>query len=79
MKITTDFYHGLKIEIAEALYVWMEKNKLSKAKAAKILGFSRPYIYEILNGKRNFSLKSLCEMMAKIGMEPVLTFKEAKP
>lgn len=72
----TELYHGINIEIAERLSDYAKEKGVSVGQLSKLLGYSRTYIYQILRGKRNFSMKSLCELMEKT--ETHLTIKLSK-
>ena len=72
----TELYHGINIEIAERLSDYAKEKGVSMGQLSKLLGYSRTYIYQILRGKRNFSMKSLCELMEKT--ETHLTIKLSK-
>jgi transcriptional regulator with XRE-family HTH domain len=50
---------GAKFDISEHIFSVMERQRVSKAKLAKLLGKSRPYVTKILQGNANFTLESL--------------------
>ena len=59
----------LRAELAEALRVWMERNKLTQAQAAKRLGIGQPRVSEIARGKVDLlSLDYLVGLCAKAGI-----------
>jgi len=59
----------LRAELAEALRAWMEREKLTQAKAAKRLGISQPRVSEITRGKAELlSLDYLVGLCAKAGI-----------
>ena len=56
-------------KLAEALRVWMEREGLTQAKAAKRLGITQPRISEISRGKVELlSLDYLVGLCAKVGI-----------
>jgi len=61
-------YHvaGMKIDIAEQIYILMEKKKVSKAELARRLGKNRSYITRILKGTTNFTLETIVAIAQKL-------------
>jgi predicted XRE-type DNA-binding protein len=56
----------LRAKLAEALRVWMEREELTQAQAAKRLGISQPRVSEIVRGKVELlSLNYLVGLCAK--------------
>jgi len=56
----------LRAKLAEALRVWMEREKLTQAEAAKRLGITQPRVSEIVRGKVELlSLDYLVGLCAK--------------
>lgn len=68
----------LKVEIAEQIYLAMERGGTSKAELAKRLGSSRAYVTKILQGTANFTVDSLAKLarclnsQLEIQMTPIL-------
>jgi len=59
----------LRAELAEALRVWMERERLTQARAAKRLGIGQPRVSEIARGKVDLlSLDYLVGLCAKAGI-----------
>ncbi len=59
----------LRAELAEALRVWMEREKLTQAQAARRLKISQPRVSEIARGKVELlSLDYLVGLCAKAGI-----------
>ena len=59
----------LRAKLAEALRVWMEREGLTQAKAAKRLGITQPRVSEITRGKVELlSLDYLVGLCAKAGI-----------
>lgn len=56
----------LRAKLAEALRAWMDREKLTQARAAKRLGISQPRVSEIMRGKVELlSLDYLVGLCAK--------------
>jgi predicted XRE-type DNA-binding protein len=56
----------LRAKLAEALRVWMEREELTQAQAAKRLGIAQPRVSEIVRGKVELlSLDYLVGLCAK--------------
>lgn len=53
---------GLKVEIAEKIYLAMKNRRVSNAELARRLNKSRPYITKILQGNVNFTLETLAKI-----------------
>jgi len=59
----------LRAKLAEALRVWMEREKLTQSETAKRLGISQPRVSEIMRGKvQLLSLDYLEGLCAKAGI-----------
>jgi len=59
----------LRAELAEALRVWIEREKLTQARAAKRLKIAQPRMSEIVRGKVELlSLDYLVGLCAKAGI-----------
>lgn len=59
----------LRAKLAEALRVWMERENLTQARAAKRLGITQPRVSEITRGKVELlSLDYLVGLCAKAGI-----------
>ena len=60
----------LRAQLAEALRVWMEREHLTQARAAKRLGISQPRMSEIVRGKVDLlSLDYLVGLCAKAKLD----------
>jgi predicted XRE-type DNA-binding protein len=60
----------LRAKLAEALRVWIEREKLTQAQAAKRLGIAQPRVSEIARGKVELlSLDYLVGLCAKAGIQ----------
>jgi transcriptional regulator with XRE-family HTH domain len=60
----SDVYHieGVKVEIAEQIYLAMKHQSVSNAELARRLGKSRAYVTKLLQGSTNFTLESLTKI-----------------
>lgn len=57
---------------------WLERSKLTQVAAAKVLGLTQARVSDIKRGKINtFSLDMLVRLLARAGLEPKLTLKQA--
>lgn len=73
---TTEYWlENIQNDVYRHVHEYMEEKNLNKAGLARDLGFSRPYITQVLNGEFNFSLKKLIELSLAIGMAPMIKFK----
>ncbi|MBK9706913.1 MAG: helix-turn-helix transcriptional regulator [Acidobacteria bacterium] len=59
----------LKVEIAEQIYLAMERNKISNSELARRMGKSRAYITKILRGNVNFTLETLVAISNALQMD----------
>lgn len=66
-----DDYHvaGMKIEIAEQIFLQMKKKKVNKAELARKLGKNRAYISRILKGNTNFTIETLVTIGRRLDAE----------
>ena len=59
----------LRAKMAEALRVWMEREKLTQTETTKRLGITQPRVSEIVRGKVELlSLDYLVGLCAKVGI-----------
>lgn len=60
----------LRAQLAEALRCWIERERLTQARAAKRLGIAQPRMSEIVRGKVELmSLDYLAGLCAKAGLD----------
>lgn len=60
----------LRAQLAEALRCWIERERLTQARAAKRLGISQPRMSEIVRGRVELlSLDYLAGLCAKAGLD----------
>ena len=66
-----DDYHvtGMKIEIAEQIYLLMKKKKVNKAELARKLGKNRAYVTRILKGDTNFTIETIVKIGRRLDAE----------
>lgn len=64
-------YHqeGAILEFTEQLVDAMEKKGIRRSDLARILGKSKPYITQILQGTNNFSLRTAATLALAVGMQ----------
>ncbi|HEV7683114.1 MAG TPA: helix-turn-helix transcriptional regulator [Pyrinomonadaceae bacterium] len=53
---------GAKFDVSEHIFSMMERQGVSKAKLARRMGKSRPYVTRMLQGNANFTLESLVKI-----------------
>jgi len=65
-------------EVSQKILAAMEVKGITKASLAKLLHTSKSNVSQILNGNRNLTIDTLCEISMALGMIPVfdLTVKE---
>ena len=66
---------GLKVEIAEQIYLAMQKDGINNAELARRLGKSRPYVTKVLSGNVNFTLETLVNIGDALNCEISLGLK----
>lgn len=66
----------LIVEGSELIFELLEKNGLTKADLARLLGKTRGYVSQVLNGSRNMTLRTLAEMADALNYRVEL---DAKP
>lgn len=66
-----DDYHveGAKIEIAEQIYLLMQKKKISQSDLARKLKMNRAYVSKILKGNTNFTVETLVRIGRRLEAE----------
>ncbi|HPT47613.1 MAG TPA: helix-turn-helix transcriptional regulator [Candidatus Rifleibacterium sp.] len=66
-----DQYHveGAKIEIAEQIYLLMQKKNVSQSDLARKLKMNRAYVSRILKGKTNFTVETLVKIGRQLEAE----------
>ncbi len=63
------YQEGLILEASEAIYEALQHNDLNPVDLARALGKSESDISQLLNGKRNMTLRTLADIALAIGME----------
>lgn len=58
---------SLILEVTEKIIELMEKENITKVELAKCLGKSKGFITQILNGSRNFTLKTIADIFHVLG------------
>lgn len=73
---TPEFHaQGICIEVAEVLFKYRQKHKLSKAEMARKLGISRAGYQKYEKADFNFSVKTLVKIAMAIGSKLEVNFK----
>ncbi len=59
---------AIKAQLMDALASWMVSEKLTQAKAATVLGISRPRVSDVIRHKNsNFTVDALIDMVVRTG------------
>ncbi|HRH05235.1 MAG TPA: helix-turn-helix transcriptional regulator [Burkholderiaceae bacterium] len=59
---------AIKAQLMDTLATWMESEKLTQAKAATVLGISRPRVSDVIRHKNsNFTVDALIDMVVRTG------------
>jgi predicted XRE-type DNA-binding protein len=59
---------AIKQQLMDALATWMESEQLTQAKAATLLGVSRPRVSDVIRHKNsNFTVDALIDMVMRTG------------
>jgi predicted XRE-type DNA-binding protein len=59
---------AIKAQLMDALATWMVSEKLTQAKAATVLGISRPRVSDVIRHKNsNFTVDALIDMVVRTG------------
>lgn len=71
-------YHaeGLKLEIAEQIFKFMEKREVNQTKLAEIMGVNRAYISRILKGNVNLTIETLGKISCGLNSEWKIELRE---
>ena len=68
----------IRASALNSMQLWLERSKLTQVAAAKVLGLTQARVSDIKRGKINtFSLDMLVRLLARAGLEPKLTLKQA--
>ena len=66
------------IGCTESIMHIMESAEISKADLADVLGKSRAYVTQVLNGSRNMTLNTLADIAGALGAEVSIKFEAAE-
>lgn len=61
---------ALILEVSEAIWAALEKLKMTKADLARALGSSKANVTQLLDGRRNMTLRTLADIAYKLDLEP---------
>ncbi|MBZ4423266.1 helix-turn-helix domain-containing protein [Myxococcus sp. RHSTA-1-4] len=67
---------GAILEFTEQLVDAMQKQDMRRSELARILGKSKPYITQILQGSTNFSLRTAARLALAVGMQLTVRLEE---
>jgi len=66
---------ALMFQVTELIALAMEQGKISRSKLADLLGTSRAYITQILDGNSNLTLKTLADVFTSMDRELCVGFR----
>lgn len=66
----------IQIDLFNEVDKYMKKNKLNRTQLAEILGVSKGYVSQILNGDADHRISKLVELSLAVGVAPRLQFEE---
>ncbi|WP_321332018.1 helix-turn-helix transcriptional regulator [uncultured Bacteroides sp.] len=66
----------IQIDLFNEVNHFMEKNGLNRTQLADILGVSKGYVSQIMNGDSDHRLSKLVELSLAIGLVPNISFEE---
>ena len=69
----------LIIEITEGFCKILEEKHLSRSKLARLMGRTRGYISQLLNGRSNITLRSLADIAYHLGYHVIISFEKKVP
>ena len=68
----------IRSQLMMALQEYLKNNKMTQTQAAKLLGVTQPRVSDLVRGRIDlFSLESLVDMIASIGLEVEISIKDA--
>ncbi|NVM62001.1 transcriptional regulator with XRE-family HTH domain [Mucilaginibacter sp. SG538B] len=70
------WFEAIQNDLYEQVALYMEAEELNQTELAKVLGYSKGYISQILNGHFNHSIKKLIDLSVKIGKVPVVSYQD---
>ena len=66
------------LEVTEVICKIMSDKGISRKQLADLLGKSKGYISQLLNGERNLTLRTVADIMHVLGCRGLLTHKEVR-
>jgi transcriptional regulator with XRE-family HTH domain len=66
------------LEVTEVLCKIMSDRGISRKQLADLLGKSKGYVSQLLNGERNLTLRTVADIMHVLGCRGLLTYKEVR-
>lgn len=67
---------SIQNELYRQIDAYMKEHNMNKAQFAEMLGCSRGYVTQLLNGDFDHKLSKLVELSVAIGKAPVVDFKD---
>lgn len=69
---------GLKVEIAEMIYLAMQRSQVHQAELARLMGKSRAYITKVLSGNVNFTLETMVSIADALDCEVKIAIRHKR-
>jgi transcriptional regulator with XRE-family HTH domain len=69
---------AISIDLAIKISEKMNEKKISQSELAKKLKVSKAYISQVLQGKNNMTLLTICKIGAALGLDPKVLFEDMK-
>lgn len=68
----------LIVDVSEQIHKEMERSGVSKADIARLFGCSRPNVGQLLDGRRNMTLRMLADIARVLGCQVELKLKKVR-
>lgn len=68
---------GLILDVTESVCELLEQEGLSQTDLARRLNCGKSHVSQLLNGRRNLTLKTLADIAGALGVKPSFTFSRA--
>ncbi len=69
---------GLILEVTEAIWASLKLKGWSQKELAEALGVSRSHVSQLLDGRRNMTLRTLADIAFALGLEPKMKLCDPK-
>lgn len=73
---TTEYWlTKMQLDLYNHIVAYMERNHLNRTQLAKILGVSKGYVTQLLNGDFDHRISTLIQIALKTGYAPTIEYK----